>query len=79
MNDFILVSEEEIKEAIKLVLEKHFMLIEGAGALSVASFMKAKERFKGKTVVLILSGSKISLEKLKEVISSEDKENVKNL
>ena len=79
VNDFILVSEEEIKEAIKLVLEKHFMLIEGAGALSVASFMKAKERFKGKTVVLILSGSKISLEKLKEVISSEDKENVKNL
>ncbi len=79
VNDFILVSEEEIKEAIKLVLEKHFMLIEGAGALSVASFMKAKERFKGKTVVLILSGSKISLEKLKEVISSEDKENVKDL
>jgi threonine dehydratase len=74
VNDFILVSEKEIKEAMKVVLEKHFMLIEGAGALSVACFMKAKERFKGKTVVLILSGSKISLEKLKEVISSEDKE-----
>jgi threonine dehydratase len=77
VNDFILVSEEEIKEAIKLVLEKHFMLIEGAGALSVASFLKTRERFKGKAVVLILSGSKISLEKLKEVISSEDKEKEK--
>ncbi len=79
VNDFILVSEEEIKEAIKLVLEKHFMLIEGAGALSVASFMKAQERFKGKIVVLILSGSKISLKKLKEIISLEAKKNVKDL
>ncbi len=79
VNDFILVSEEEIKEAIKLVLEKHFMLIEGAGALSVASFFKAKERFKGKTVVLILSGSKISLEKLKGVISTEAKKNDEDL
>ncbi len=79
VNDFILVSEEEIKEAIKLVLEKHFMIIEGAGALSVASFIKEKERFRGKTVVLILSGSKISLEELKGAISSESKENDEDL
>ncbi len=71
VDDFILVSEEEIKEAMKLILEKHFMLIEGAGALSVASFLKAKERFKGKNVVLIISGSKLTLDTLREVISSE--------
>ncbi|MGD2245892.1 MAG: threonine/serine dehydratase [Candidatus Aminicenantes bacterium] len=71
VDDFILVSEEEIKEAMKLILEKHFMLIEGAGALSVASFLKSKERFKGKNVVLIISGSKLTLDTLREVISSE--------
>jgi threonine dehydratase len=70
VDDFILVSEEEIKEAMKLILEKHFMLIEGAGALSVASFLKTKKRFKGKNVVLIISGSKISLDTLREVLSS---------
>ncbi len=69
VTDFILVSEEEIREAIKLVLDKHFMLLEGAGALTVASFMKAKESFKGKKVVLVLSGAKISMDVLKEVIS----------
>lgn len=69
VNDFILVSEEEIREAIKLVLEKHSMLIEGAGALTVASFMKAKESFKGKNVVLVLSGAKISMDILKEILS----------
>jgi len=70
VDNFILVSEEEIKEAMKLILEKHFMLIEGAGALSVASFLKTKERFKGKNVVLIISGSKLTLDTLRDVISS---------
>ena len=70
VDDFILVSEEEIKEAMQLILEKHFMLIEGAGALSVAAFLKKKMRFNGKNVVLILSGSKLTLDTLRDVISS---------
>ena len=69
VNDFILVSEDEIREAIKLVLDKHFMLVEGAGALTVASFLKAKESFQGKKVVLVISGAKISMDVLKDVIS----------
>jgi len=44
------------------------MLIEGAAALSVASFIKEKERFKNKTVVLIISGSKIGLHTLRELL-----------
>lgn len=68
VDDFVLVTEEEIKEAIKLFLEKHYMLIEGAAALSVASFVKVKERYKNKNVVLIISGAKISIDKLKEVL-----------
>ena len=68
VDDFVLVTEEEIKEAIKLFLEKHYMLIEGAAALSVASFVKVKERYKNKKVVLIISGAKISIDKLKEVL-----------
>ena len=71
VDDFILVTEEEIKEAIKLVLEKHYMLIEGAAALSVASFIKEKERFKNKTVVLVLSGSKIGIQTLRGLLLKE--------
>ncbi len=67
VDDFILVSEEEIKEAIRIVFEKHFMIIEGAAALSVASFIKEKERFKDKNTILILSGAKLSTEALKSV------------
>jgi threonine dehydratase len=68
VDDFILLSEQEIIEAIKLILEKHYLLIEGAAALPVAAFIKQKERFRGKTVVLIISGAKISLNQLEEII-----------
>jgi threonine dehydratase len=66
---FVLVSEDEIKEAIRLVLLRHHTLVEGAAALSVASFLKTADRYAGKTVVLILSGAKISLETLRQVLA----------
>lgn len=65
---FVILSEKEIIEALKFILMKHYLLIEGAAALSVAAFLKDKKRFEGKTVVLILSGSKISLETLKKIL-----------
>ena len=40
---WVLVSEDEIKEAIRLVLLRHHTLVEGAAALSVASFLKTAE------------------------------------
>jgi len=69
VDDFVVVNEVEIKNAIRLILERHHMLIEGSAALSVASFLKEKERFQGKHVVLILTGSKISVDKLKAVLA----------
>lgn len=68
VDDFILVSEEEIAAALRFVMEKHSLLIEGAAALSVAAFIHQIHRFKGKNVVLVLSGSKISLETLRKIL-----------
>ncbi|HZX09715.1 MAG TPA: pyridoxal-phosphate dependent enzyme [Acidobacteriota bacterium] len=65
---FVILSEHEIKQAIKLVIEKEHFLLEGAAALSVAALIKEKENFIHKKVVLIISGSKLSLEKLKQII-----------
>ncbi len=70
VDDFILLSEEEIAKAILLTLEKHHMLIEGAGALSVAAYLKEPTRFKGKNVVLILSGCRISLDRLRKILKA---------
>jgi threonine dehydratase len=68
VDDFILVSEEEIISSLRLIMEKHYLLIEGAAALSVAAFVQQIDRFQGKNVVLVLSGSKISLETLKKIL-----------
>lgn len=68
VDDFVIVNEEEIKNGIRLILEKHYMLVEGGAAVAVASFLKEKSRFKGKIVVLILTGSKISLDQLRTVL-----------
>ncbi|MBN1223976.1 MAG: threonine/serine dehydratase [Candidatus Aminicenantes bacterium] len=68
VDDFILVSEEEMGQAIRLIVEKHHLVVEGAAAMPVAAFLKKTERFKGKNVVLILTSSKINLETLKEII-----------
>lgn len=67
VDNFELVSEEEIKRAIRLIFEKHFMTVEGAAALSVASFIKREEQYSEQNVVLIVSGAKISLDVMKKV------------
>ncbi len=68
VDDFFLVSEAEIQNALKLILEKHHVMVEGAAVLSVAVYMKHNHRFKGKNVVLVLSGNKLSLTALKEIL-----------
>jgi threonine dehydratase len=68
VDDFILLSEDEIIEAIRLILSKHYMLIEGAAALSVAAFIKHKKKFKNKSVVLVISGARIGLQNLRSVL-----------
>jgi threonine dehydratase len=72
VDDFVLVSESDLKAAILLMIEKHHTLVEGAAALAVAAFVRAKERFTNKTVALIISGKKISLAQLKEILGSGD-------
>jgi threonine dehydratase len=68
VDEMVLVSEEEIAAAMKLAIEKHAMLIEGAAALSVASFLQKRTHYRGKTVVLIVSGKKVTLDTLKKIL-----------
>lgn len=71
VDEFFLAGEEEIAGAIRLLLERHHLLVEGSGALSVACFIQEKEKFDNKDVVLVLSGCKISLDDLKQVLDSK--------
>jgi threonine dehydratase len=65
LDDFVLVSEEEMRQAIVLMLEMTHNLAEGAGAASLAAAVKFKERLAGRHVALILSGGNLSTERLR--------------
>ena len=64
----ILVSEEEIKDALKMMIYEHGKIIEGAAAVTIASLIKDKDRFKGRKVVLVICGSNIDIAKLKKIL-----------
>ncbi len=68
VDDYILVNENEIKKAIKLILRKHHLVIEGAAGVTVASLIKEKNKFKNKNIVLVICGGNITLDKLKDIL-----------
>jgi threonine dehydratase len=67
----VTVSEEEIRAAMRLVMERHHTLIEGAAAVAVAGYLKEKDRLRGRRAVIVLCGANISLEKLREAIGTD--------
>ena len=68
LDDFILVSDEEMNEAIVLHLEKTHNLTEHAGAASLAGALKIKDRLRGRKVVLVMSGGNVSLTHLRAAL-----------
>ncbi len=70
VDDFFLVSEEDIAKSILFILERHHLLIEGAAALPVAAYLNNIDEFEGENVVLIISGCRIGLDVLKRILSS---------
>ena len=67
IDDFSIVSEGEIAKGIQIGVEKHHQLIEGAAGTAIAGFMKQKDKFKDKTVVLVMCGGNISGAVLKSI------------
>lgn len=70
LDDFVLVSDEAISAAVRLLLARSRILVEGAGAASLAAALVLKERLAGRRVALILTGGNISIPQLKAVLDS---------
>ncbi|NIO19531.1 MAG: pyridoxal-phosphate dependent enzyme [Candidatus Aenigmarchaeota archaeon] len=69
LDDFVLVSEESMLQAIALLFYRTHNLAEGAGASSLAAAIKYKDRFQGKKVVIILTGGNITPESLQRALT----------
>lgn len=70
LSDFILLSENEIKEGMALSLKYCRNLAEGSGASTLMAALKIKDKIKGKNVVLQMSGANCDEKILKEVINN---------
>jgi threonine dehydratase len=70
LDDFVLVSDDELDAATVVMIEKTRNLVEAAGAAALAGALKLKERIRGRKIALICSGGNISPAQLKTVLAS---------
>ncbi|MFQ5997673.1 MAG: threonine/serine dehydratase [Candidatus Bathyarchaeia archaeon] len=68
IDDIVLVTEKEMKSAIRLIFEKTHQVAEGAGAASTAAGLKLRRQLRGKKVAMILSGGNITREDFCELL-----------
>lgn len=70
LHDFVLVSEAEIADALRLLLRTTHNLSEGAGAVGLAGARKLA-RLPGQSVAIVISGANIDQETLRRVLCGE--------
>jgi threonine dehydratase len=68
VDEWVLVSEAEIRAAMVRVFDHHRLVIEGAAAASVAGFLKLAPRFQGKTVAIVICGRNIDVQTFRSVV-----------
>jgi threonine dehydratase len=71
LDDFVLVSDEEIRAAQALMIEATRNLVEAAGAAPLAAATRLRRRLAGKRIALVLSGGNASREQLLDVLGRE--------
>jgi threonine dehydratase len=72
LDDFILLSDDEILRAMAWMVERTHTLAEAAGAAPLAAAYRFREKMKGKRIGLICSGGNTSLEHLRKALSNEE-------
>src|SRR5262245_56025104 len=68
-HEMMLVSEAELRDAIRLLLRVTHNLAEGAGAAGTAAAFQRRESLRGKTVVAVLSGGNLDLRELRNILN----------
>jgi threonine dehydratase len=69
LDDFVLVSEEQIRVAQRTMIEATRNLVEAAGAAPLAAALELRERLQGRRIALVASGGNVSPAQLLEVLA----------
>jgi len=72
LDDFVLVNDEELYAAMRLLLVEGHVVAEGAGAAALAAARRYRDRFAGKHVVCWISGGNATAVQLERALASRD-------
>ncbi len=71
VDDWLLISEDEIKNAMKMIFDQHRLVIEGSAGVAVAGLIQSKEKLdlsKEANVVIVICGGNVDINKFKEIV-----------
>jgi len=68
ISDIILVDERLLERSLSMLMNEQKLLVEGAGAAGLAAVLKVPDRFRGKTVGLVLCGGNIDARLLSMIL-----------
>jgi threonine dehydratase len=71
LDDFVLVGEDELEQAVVRMIEGTRNLVEPAGAAPLAAALRLRDRLAGKRVALVLSGGNISPAQLRQILLAD--------
>lgn len=71
LDDFVLVSDEDLYRGMRLLLVEGHLVAEGAGAAPVAAVRKIRARLLGKTVVCWVSGGNATADSLERALATK--------
>jgi threonine dehydratase len=69
VDDVILVEEEAIERAMRTIFEELGLVVEGAGAVTLAAATEHQERFRGRRVALLVGGGNASRDDVRRILS----------
>jgi threonine dehydratase len=72
LDDFVLVEDDAILQAMVWMLERAHTLAEAAGAASLAAAYQLRERLAGRSVGLVCSGGNSSLVHLRQALARDE-------
>jgi threonine dehydratase len=69
LSDFVLATDEEINDAVRMLARDAKQVVEGSGAASLAAAFKLRDELHGKKVVGIISGGNVPLDRFARLIA----------
>lgn len=59
IDEFVLVTEDDIRKCLRLMVDEHHMLVEGAAAVAVSALLQLGSSVRGRKVAVVLCGANI--------------------